>query len=146
VNKKRNFFKQNRFSFITQSCHATGTLNGLLFEQISLVIEGRPYNFHNSKSFLVLCSSNQKIPYRKHLKKENGSFLYLFPQLLGKVPINLPGTGKSKREIVLLGLWKRFGHASTTDWASCFWGEDFGTNFVTLFPKKRHEILFLLIK
>jgi hypothetical protein len=35
--------------------HATGTLNGLLFEQISLVIEERSYNFHNSKSFLVLC-------------------------------------------------------------------------------------------
>jgi hypothetical protein len=80
------------------------------------------------------------------LKKENGSLLYLFPQLPGKVPINLPGTEKSKREIVLLGLWKGFAHASTTDWASFFWGEDFGTNFVTLFPKKRHEILFLLIK
>jgi hypothetical protein len=49
------------------------------------------------------------------LKKENRSLLNLFPQLLGKVPINLPGTGKSKREIVLLGLWKRFVHASTTD-------------------------------
>jgi hypothetical protein len=93
-----------------------------------------------------VCSSNQKIPYKKHLKNENGSLLYLFPQLLGKVPINLPGTGKSKREIVLLGLWKRFAHVSTTDWASFFGGEDFGTNFLTLFPKKCHEILFLLIK